>query len=61
MQSYQAFAPADTQPLLEFLSRNGQLLLPMVQFIKQSRAALDAASSSSNDWSSMVISSLRMS
>jgi putative transposase len=41
MSSYQTLTSADTQPLSDFLSRNGQLLLPMVQLIEQSRAALD--------------------
>lgn len=41
MSSYQTLTRADTQPLSDFLSRNGQLLLPMVQLIEQSQAALD--------------------
>jgi len=41
MPAYQTVTPADTQALSEFLSRNGQLLLPMVQLIEQSRTALD--------------------
>ncbi len=41
MSSYQTATPADTQAYSDFLSRNGQLLLPMVQLIEQSQAALD--------------------
>lgn len=41
MSSYQTVTPADTRALSDFLSRNGQLLLPMVQLVEQSRAALD--------------------
>lgn len=41
MSSYQTVTSADTQALSDFLSRDGQLVLPMVQLIEQSRAALD--------------------
>jgi putative transposase len=41
MSSYQTVTPADTQAFSEFLSKNGQMLLPMVQLIEQSRTALD--------------------
>jgi putative transposase len=41
MGSYQTVTPADTQAFSEFLSKNGQMLLPMVQLIEQSRTALD--------------------
>ncbi len=41
MSSYQTVTPADTQALSSFLSHHGQLLLPMVQLIEQSQAALD--------------------
>lgn len=41
MGSYQTLTSADTRALSDFLSSNGQLLLPMVQLIEQSQAALD--------------------
>lgn len=41
MASYQTLTSADTRALSEFLSHNGQLLLPMVQLIEQSQTALD--------------------
>ena len=41
MSSCQTVTPADTRALSDFLSRDGQLLLPMVQLIEQSVAALD--------------------
>lgn len=41
MGVYQTVTPADTQAFSEFLSNNGQMLLPMVQLVEQSRAALD--------------------
>lgn len=41
MASYQTVTRDDTRELSDFLSRNGQLLLPMVQLIEQSRAAID--------------------
>ncbi|MCY2950509.1 MAG: IS256 family transposase [Planctomycetota bacterium] len=41
MSSYQTVTPADTQAFSEFLSKHGQMLLPMVQLIEQSRTALD--------------------
>jgi transposase-like protein len=41
MKSYQTLTPEDTQAFSDFLSKNGQLLLPMVQLIEQSRTALD--------------------
>jgi putative transposase len=41
MASYQTVTPADSQAYSEFLSKNGQMLLPMVQLIEQSRSALD--------------------
>jgi putative transposase len=41
MSSCQTVTPADTQAFSEFLSKNGQMLLPMVQLIEQSRTALD--------------------
>ena len=41
MGSYQTVTPADTQAISDFLSKNGQILLPMVQRIEQSRTTLD--------------------
>jgi putative transposase len=41
MGSYQTLTPGDTQAFSDFLSKNGQMLLPMVQLIEQSRTALD--------------------
>lgn len=41
MASYQTVTRDDTRELSDFLSKNGQLLLPMVQLIEQSRCALD--------------------
>lgn len=41
MASYQTVTRDDTRELSDYLSRNGQLLLPMVQLIEQSRVALD--------------------
>ena len=41
MASYQTVTSADTRALSDFLSRNGQLLLPMVELIEQSQTALD--------------------
>jgi hypothetical protein len=41
MASYQTLTPADTRAFSDFLLKNGQFLLPMVQLIEQSRAAVD--------------------
>lgn len=41
MASYQTVTRDDTRELTRFLFKNGQLLLPMVQLIEQSRCALD--------------------
>jgi len=39
--SYQVVTSKDSKELAEFLARNGQLLLPMLQLIQQSRLAVD--------------------
>lgn len=41
MSEYQTLTPGDSQALSDFLSCNGQLLLPMVKLIEDARAALD--------------------
>lgn len=41
MSEYQTLTPRDTQALSDFLSCNGQLLLPMVQLVEDARAAID--------------------
>ena len=41
--SYQIIAQADSDELTEVLSKNGQLLLPMLQLIEEAKMAVDAA------------------
>lgn len=41
MSAYQTLTPGDTRALSDFLSCNGQLLLPMVKLVEDARAAID--------------------
>lgn len=41
MSAYQTLTPGDTQALSDFLSSNGQLLLPMVKLVEDAHAAID--------------------
>lgn len=41
MSQYQTITPDDSRALSDFLVRNGQLFLPMVKLIEDSRAAID--------------------
>ena len=40
-KSYRIVTHNDSQSLAEYLTRNGQFLLPMVEFIEASRMAID--------------------
>jgi len=41
MSAYQSITPGDSRALTDFLSSNGQLLLPMVQLVTDARCAID--------------------
>lgn len=41
MSEYQTITPGDTRAFSDFLVRNGQMLLPMVQLVEEARAAID--------------------
>jgi hypothetical protein len=40
-KSYQIATERDSRRLAEFLARNGQILLPMVELIEESKMAVD--------------------